>query len=552
MALNPNTYKAFEDIVGSRNISDDPAITENYRCVTAQSSAHYGPYDHRTPAPQAVIMPGSTEEVRQIIRLCNKYKIEFKAASTFWAAMGYIGSDNAVQLDMIRMDKLSIDAKNMVAVIEPFVPYGTIQVEAMKAGLNINVAGVGASASLLAGTSGHVGFGPSSIFMGTANENLLGAEWVLPNGDVLRTGTLGAEGEWYCGEGPGPSTRAILRGWLGTAGSMGVCTRIAVRLHPWPGPSLLPTRGTAPLYKAAEGLENIKTYTLCFPDWDAFAESFRLLYEADISYLAHRQFNLFGRDLKTAMLALLSDPKKQLCDLPALLDDPEIRAANEKMKIEYQVVMAGFTKRDLDYKERALDSILEQTGGWKSEWMQQKEIYDFTLLYLLRLGRKNYNFTFCGSFEGNFGLSSNVYVAAPLMEEATALKLKWERETDAFAACGGDSDIGSVSGIGGGGTTGWEFFTHFDAFSKDSIKGVKEFFDATQEWMFEKGLGPDMGRWNVDARREDGYHYTQDEHDAMFAGLPQPSVAEYQWKIREAFNPNNLTGSYYRTKTPGG
>jgi glycolate oxidase len=550
MAFDRQVYRAFEDIVGGRFISEDPAVTQNYRCITAQSSAHYGPYDHRTPAPQAVIMPGSVEEVQQIIRLCNKYKIEFKASSTFWAAMGYIGSDNAVQMDLVRMDRMSIDAKNMIAVIEPFVPYGVIQTETMKKGLNINMAGVGASASLLAGTAGHVGFGPSSIFMGTANENLLGAEWVLPDGRILRTGTLGAEGEWYCGEGPGPSSRAILRGWLGTAGSMGVCTKIAIRLHPWPGPGVLPACGTAPLYKAGAGLENVRLYTLCMPDWDAFSECFRLLYEADISYLAHRQFNLFGRDMKTAMLEILAHPEKQLRDIPAMMEDPDIKDANEKMKIDMQLVMAGFSERDLAYKEQALDAILAQTGGWKSEWMMKKDIYDFTLLYMLRLGRKNYNFTLCGSFEGNFGLSGNVYVAAPLMEEATGLKRKWEEETNAFAAVGGDSDIGSVSGIGGGGTTGWEFFTHFDAFDKSSITGVKEFFDASQEWMFAKGLGPDMGRWNVDARREDGYHYTQEEHDAMFAGLPQPGIAEYQWKIREKFNPNNLTGSYYRTKTP--
>ena len=74
--------------------------------------------------------------------------------------------------------------------------------------------------------------------------------------------------------------------------------------------------------------------------------------------------------------------------------------------------------------------------------------------------------------------------------------------------------------------------------------------DKTQEWMTEKGLGGDFGRWNVDARRPDAYDYTQEEHDKMFENLAQPLIAEYQYKIREAFNPNNLTGSYYRTKTP--
>ncbi|MDR0875586.1 MAG: FAD-binding oxidoreductase [Clostridiales Family XIII bacterium] len=550
MTLKKHIYRALEDIVGSRNISEDPAVTQNYRCITAQSSAHYGPYDHRTPTPQAVVLPATTKEIQQIIRLCNKYKLEFKASSTFWAAMGYIGSDFAIQIDMIRMQSVTVDAKNMIAEIESFAPVGVVQVEAMKKGLNCNMAGVGASGSLLAGTAGHVGFGPSSIFMGIASENLLGAEWVLPDGEILRTGTLGSNREGFCGEGPGPSPRAIFRGWLGTAGTMGVCTKIAIRLHPWPGPKWIPVRGTAPVYKADNGLENFRSYTICLPDWSAYAECFRLLYEADICYLAHRQFNMFGRDLKAAMLDVVSHPEKQFCDLLSLTEEPTIKAATDEMNIDIQVVMAGFSERDLNYKEKAFDAILSQVGGKKSSYMSEKELNDFILLYMLRLGRKNYNFTLCGAFEGNFGLSANVFVAAPLMEEASAIKREWEIEHEYFASVGGDSDMGSVSGIGGGGTTGWEFFTHFDAFDKDSIRGTKEFFDATQEWMTAKGLGADMGRWNVEARRADGYHYTQEQHDEIFRNLPQPALGEYQWKVREAFNPNNLTGSYYRTRTP--
>jgi glycolate oxidase len=213
MALDREAYRALEDIVGKRHISEDPAVLETYRCITSQSSAHYGPFDHRTPKPQAVLTPASTDEIQQIIRICNKYKIDFKAASTFWAAMGFIGSDYAIQIDLIRMDSIEIDAKNGIAVVEPFAIGATVQVEAMKCGYNCNIAGVGCSSSILASSSGWVGFGPSSISMGIASENLLGAEWVFPDGSIIRTGSLGSDGEWFFGEGPGHSPRAIFRGW---------------------------------------------------------------------------------------------------------------------------------------------------------------------------------------------------------------------------------------------------------------------------------------------------------------------------------------------------
>ena len=120
MAFSRDIYQAFEDIVGKENISDDPGILETYRCIAAQSSAHYGPYDHKTPRPEAVLLPGSTEEVKNIIRLCNKHNIKFKASSTFWSAMGYISDDYAIQLDMRRMRKIEIDEKNMLAIMRPY------------------------------------------------------------------------------------------------------------------------------------------------------------------------------------------------------------------------------------------------------------------------------------------------------------------------------------------------------------------------------------------------------------------------------------------------
>ncbi len=137
MVLAKEVYKAFEDIVGPRNISEDIGICETYRAIPAQSSDHRGPYSTKTPLPLAVILPGSTEEVQKIIKLCNKYNIQFKASTTFWSVMGYIGGDNSVQLDMRRMRRIEIDAKNMYAIVEPYAIGAVVQAEALKVGLNL-------------------------------------------------------------------------------------------------------------------------------------------------------------------------------------------------------------------------------------------------------------------------------------------------------------------------------------------------------------------------------------------------------------------------------
>jgi hypothetical protein len=550
MALPKEVYKAFEDIVGARNISEDAGILETYRCIPAQSSAHYGPfYKQITPRSQAVLMPGTTEEVQNIVRLCNKYKLKFKAAGTFWSAMAYIGSDYAIQLDMRRMRSCEIDEKNQIAVIEPYIIGATLQAEAMKVGLTCNIPGVGCSSSVVASVSGWSGTGPATISHGVHSENLLGAEWVLPTGEVLRTGSLGAGSGWFCGEGPGPSLRALLRGAMGTTGSFGVCTKLAMRLYPWPGPTYLPSTGKVPAYKA-DLPANFKCYTLCFPSWQAYADAVTLIWDSDVAYIGHRQFNMFGREVKGAMIRILTDPDKQLGDITTLLQDPVLKKQTEEMKIEFQLVIAGMTKRDMEYREKVINIILEKTGGWKSSMMLEPDVANWALLYMVRLGHKNLNYVMCGGYEGNFGLSSNMYVATRYMEEAAALKLKWEKESTGIAATGGDSEMGGLAMLGGGGQTMYEFFVNFDAYDKESVEGTYAFIEDTQKWMFAKGLGKDMGRGNSDCRREDGYDVSQEYHDSIYGKMAQPQIYNYMWKIRETFNPNHLGDTYYKTLTP--
>jgi glycolate oxidase len=549
MALSREIYQALEAIVGKRNISENMGVRETYRNIPAQGSAHYGPSEHWTPLPQAVILPKTAEEIKNIFRICNKYGIEFKASTTFWSAMGYIGGDNAIQMDLRRMKSVEIDVKNMTAIVEPFAIGATVQAEAMKVGLNLNIPGVGCSASTLANFSSWIAFGPNSISMGQGSENILGMEWVLPDGEVMRTGSLGSGDGWFCGEGPGPSQRGLVRGIFGNAGSTGVCTKMAVRLHPWPGPAKLPTYGDAPAYKTDLG-DNFKCYTLCYPSWEAWARSIQYFYECDVVYSGHRQFNMFGRDLKAFMLKIISNPDGQLADLETLTKDPELQKQNASMKYDYQIIIAGYTKRDMEYKEKAIEYILEQTGGWKSEMMLEKDMHDYALLYLTRMGHKNLNFVMCGSYEGTFGLSGNVWKAIQVADEAAAQKKAWEQNHTDIAATGGESAMGSLSGIGGGGATGWEFFVNFDAYDKESIRGTCKFIDGNQELHNKYAFGPDFCRWNSDVRHMNGYNYTQEEHDSMFVNAPQPWVYAYQYKIREAVNPNNLCGTYLRTLNP--
>ena len=547
MALPREVYQALEYIVGIENICEDPAVLESYRYGLNQTSLHMGPsFNTFTPRGEAVLLPGCTEEVQAIVKTCNRYRIKLKASSTFWSAMGYPSYENTIQLDMRRMDRiLEIDDKNLFAVIEPHVIGATLQAEVMKRGLNTHIIGAGSGCSPLASATAYMGPGPDTISMGFGDENLLGLEWVMPTGEIIRTGSLGSGLGWFCGEGPGPGVRGIVRGVAGTKGAMGVFTKCAIKLYPWPGPAQLPVEGIVPAYKANLP-DNFRAYTLAFPTWRAWADACHKIWDAGIGYIAHRQFSMFGRDLKAGMIKILTDPTKTLYDLEKMLDDPEIQKMGEEMKRDFQMVLAGMTPRDIEWQDKALDEILAGTGGWKVEAMNDPDIRKWALLYLIRLGHKNLNLVYAGGYDGCFGMVGPPDFGAAHVEEAGEFKGKWEKR-GAVVDAGGDCMIGGLGGVGGGGICMWENFVHWDPYDKESVEGSFELFEATFKFGLERKMGPGMERTNAVSRAPDGRATRKEERERILSSTPQPAVFRYQRKIKEAFDPNDLGDSYYLT-----
>ena len=547
MALSKEVYRVLEDIVGAENISDDPALLDSYIYPQNATSVHLGPYyGVYTPRGAAVLLPATTEEVQGIVKVCNKYKIKFKASSTFWGGMGYPSHDNAVQLDMRRMNHiLEIDKKNMFAVIEPYVISATLQAEAMKVGLNTHIIGAGASCSPLASAVGFAGAGPDSLYMAKGGENMLGGEWVMPDGEIVRTGSLGAGLGWFSGEGPGPGVRGIIRGGLGTRGAFGVFTKIALKLFPWPGPAKLPVTGTIPAYKT-ELPANITVHSLAFPTWEAWAESAYKIWNAEIGYIAHRQYNMFGRDLKLAMVKILSDPTKTLSDMEELLKDPELQRQTEEIKFDYELVLAGMTPGDIAWQEKALDEILAETGGRKIEAMEDPEIKKWSLLYMVRLGHKSLNLVYGGGYDGSFCQFGTPDFVIEYAKRGKDFKSAWEKK-GAMVEAGGDCGMGGLGGLGGGGVTGLENFVHFDPYSRESTEGVYDYFCAAMKLGQEMKIGGGIESTNVLSRGSDGKEYPKDQRDKALSSNRQPAVFHYQQKIREAFNPNDLGDAYYLT-----
>ncbi len=347
MALEKDTYKALEDIVGSENISEEPAVMYAYalQCFTKAFSRE--PFGLR---PEAVLLPGSTGEVQAIVRACNKHNIKFKALSTGWGPMSSAGSEGMIQLDLRRMNRiLEINEKAMYAVVEPYVIGAQLQAELMKRGLNCNITGAGSNTSALP-LSGLMGTGHTALSTSYNNRNVLGVEWVLPTGEILRLGSLGSGAGWFCGDGPGPSLRGIIRGDKTPNGGLGVFTKAATKLYHWPGPRNMRVEGASPGY-ITNLPDTFAAHYITLPSWDKLAEAGYKIGESEIAiacekfppwFLAHNLAEN-GRE----GIELFSEIRPLTLDKgPSLL-----------------VIIGAGSQREFDYKERVLRQITSDTGG---------------------------------------------------------------------------------------------------------------------------------------------------------------------------------------------
>jgi len=301
------------------------------------------------PRFEAVTLPGSTGEVQAIVKLCNRNKVQYKASSTGWLYCDPVGP-NCIKLDLRRMNRiLEINEKGMYAAVEPYVIGAQLQAECMKRGFTCNLAGAGANCSALP-LAAHAGLGHLSQSGSYSERNQLALEWVTGDGDIIGFGTLGSLGEWFCGDGPGPSLRGIIRGNTQPLGGLGVFTKAAVKLYHWPGPAAFPMEGICPQYVHPEIPSGFMIRYLSFPDIDALVEAVRRVGEAEIG------FELMG--FNAAMMAsnIATDNDEDLAYLKQFTD--HIQGPG------FLLIIAANSPRDFEYKSRALQQIMEETGAW--------------------------------------------------------------------------------------------------------------------------------------------------------------------------------------------
>ncbi|HSW40365.1 MAG TPA: FAD-binding oxidoreductase [Acidobacteriota bacterium] len=326
MALSKDVYSAFEDVVGEEYICSDPAVMPSY---------------HSTEFA-AVVLPENTAEVQAIVRLCNKHKLVFRPVCTGWTGKFPPGS---IYLDLRRMNRIvEINEKNMYAVVEPYVISAQLQAELMKRGLHMNVKGAGTNCSAMLRGHGHLDQTTSGD-----DRNHLAVEWVTPEGDIVRTGSLGSSGEWFCGDGPGPSIRSIINSVVPPGVTPGVLTMAATKVYHWPGPSRFSIQGVSPDYSLAELPPNMMARYYSFPSIEKMWQAEIKLGENEIA------FELMGFNVSMVAANITTcneDEEKVFKQMNAEIQGPG-----------FFVILAGNSEADFAYKKKALEQIVRENDG---------------------------------------------------------------------------------------------------------------------------------------------------------------------------------------------
>ncbi len=177
--------------------------------------------------PELVLFPQHTEQVSRIAAYCNKHKVSLtsRGAGTGLSG-GCLPVEGGVVLSLEKMNRiLSIDKVNYQAIVEPGVINEALQNAVQAQGMFYPPDPASKGSCTLGGNVAHSSGGPRCVKYGTTRDYILNLEVVLANGDIINTGANVLKNS------TGYSLTQLM---VGSEGTLGIVTKITVKLLPYP------------------------------------------------------------------------------------------------------------------------------------------------------------------------------------------------------------------------------------------------------------------------------------------------------------------------------
>jgi len=198
--------------------------------LTSKEDLHAYSYDGTTTwahMPDVVVLTTTTEQVSRILKLANEKRIPVtpRGAGTNVSG-GSIPIKGGIVLCTTRMNKiLDINKTNFTATVEPGVVLQDFNMALAKQGLFYPPDPQSFLSCTMGGTVAENAGGPYCVKYGVTKQYVLGLEVVLANGYIMKLGGVTVKNR---------TGYELIMLFTGSEGTLGVITKITLRLLPMP------------------------------------------------------------------------------------------------------------------------------------------------------------------------------------------------------------------------------------------------------------------------------------------------------------------------------
>ena len=234
MSKVKNAYKEIENVIGADYISDKDFMKAAYsRNVDAAFPDRWA---------DIIVRPETTEEVSEIVKIANKYKIHMVPRGGGADLVGGSVTQGGILLDLTRMNKiLEVNKDDYYIIVECGITWGDLVSQLHPMGYTTGTIGPGSGyAATIGGGLSNSTAGTGSTKYGLVPDICLGVEVVLPNpqGTIIKTGAAANKyAKPFCRYGVSPDFTGL---FMGDVGTMGIKTKAYLRI--WPDPPFKASR----------------------------------------------------------------------------------------------------------------------------------------------------------------------------------------------------------------------------------------------------------------------------------------------------------------------
>jgi glycolate oxidase len=200
--------------------------------------------------PHLVVKPSTNKEIAELVKLCNTYKVPItpRGAGTGLSggALPHLGG---VLLSTEKLNKiLLIDERNLQVTTEPGVITEVLQNAVKEKGLFYPVDPSSKGSCFIGGNIAENSGGPKAVKYGVVKDYVLNLEVVLPTGEIIWTGANVLKNS------TGYNLTQLM---VGSEGTLGIVTKIVLKLIPLPTHDMLMLVPFKKLEKASEAVSAI-------------------------------------------------------------------------------------------------------------------------------------------------------------------------------------------------------------------------------------------------------------------------------------------------------